>query len=193
MIKKRKYTIIYADPPWNFGSRLKHSRNGSQHRITEQYPTMRIEEICALPIDNLSKDNAILFIWTTDAHLEKCLQVINAWGFTYKTIAFIWNKKEKSGKQVCFQGMWTMKGSEICLLATKGKVHGLLKSRKVRQLVEATRQEHSKKPDEVRERIVEMFGNISRIELFARQKAEGWHFWGNEIDSSIDLKDYIGE
>jgi site-specific DNA-methyltransferase (adenine-specific) len=87
-------------------------------------------------------------------------------------------------------GMWTGKSTEICLIATKGKGHSLLKSRKERQLIEAVRREHSQKPDEVRDAIVRMFGNISRIELFARQKYEGWHVWGNEVESNINMDDY---
>ena len=84
-------------------------------------------------------------------------------------------------------GIWTMKGSEICLLATKGKIHNKIQSHKVRQLVEAERMEHSVKPQEVRNRIVELIGDLPRIELFARQKTEGWDVWGNEVKSDIEL------
>ena len=198
MVGRMKYNIILADPPWHFSSGLRSSKkdkNGKYLFYTPEttvgagYPTMRAEQIKALPVGNIAAEDCILFLWTTDAHLPVALEVIKAWGFSYKTIAFIWNKKEKSGKQVCFMGKWTMKGSEICLLATKGKPHGLIQSHKVRQLVEALRDrtKHSHKPDEVRRRIVELMGNLPRIELFAREAAEGWHSWGLDVESDIEI------
>lgn len=184
----KKCHIIYADPPWEFGSKVKHSKNGGmQFELKNVYPTMGIDDICNLGVKLITKKNAVLFIWTTDAHLECCLKVINAWGFNYKTVGFIWNKKEKLGTQVCYMGAWTMKGSEICLFATKGNPSHLLKSRKVRQLVEAARGAHSEKPNEVRKRIVEMFGDIPRVELFARDKKEGFDVWGNDVECDIEL------
>ena len=187
----KKYQVIYADPPWNFGNRMYSSNKNDHHReIGRAYSVMTTEDICNLPINKITDENCILFIWTTDAHLPDCLEVIKNWGFKYKTIAFIWNKKEKSGKQVCFMGQWTMKGSEICLLGTKGKMTKYLKSRKVRQLQEAPRERtiHSRKPQIIRDKIVEMFGNeLQKLELFARQKTEGWDVWGNEVKSDIKL------
>ena len=184
----KKYNIIYADPPYKFGSRLANGnkKNGivnlKQIKISDNYKVMTNKEICELPIKNITKKDAVLFLWTTDAHLEEAIAVINFWGFKYKTIAFNWLKKEKSGIQSCYVGFWTAKCGEICLLATKGKMSRFLKKRNVRQLVEATRGKHSEKPNEVRKRIVEMFGkDIPKIELFARQKVEGWDCWGNEV------------
>lgn len=191
--KNKKYQIVYADPPWNFGDRLRGSKkmeNGKAcfRELELHYKTMKTNEICDLPVKEILSDESILFIWTTDAHLPDCLKVIESWGFKYKTIAFIWNKKTNKGNQVCFMGKWTLKGSEICLLATKGKAHKLIKSHKFRQLVEAERSIHSRKPDEVRRRIVELLGDLSRVELFCRTPKEGWDFWGNEVDSSIYLE-----
>lgn len=184
----KKYNIIYADPPWDFGNRMYSSNKNDHHReITRVYPVMKTKEISLLPIKEISNENSICFMWSTDAHLPDALEVMKAWGFKYKTIAFIWNKKEKSGKQVCFMGQWTMKGSEICLLGTRGKMTQHLKSRNVRQLVEAQRGEHSQKPIIIRQKIIEMFGELPKIELFARQKTEGWDVWGNEVKSDIDL------
>jgi site-specific DNA-methyltransferase (adenine-specific) len=191
------YNIVYADPAWKFGSRLANGndKNGivnlKQVKIEDNYTVMTTDDICRLPIKNMTADDAILFLWTTDAHLEEAMKVINAWGFKYKTVAFIWNKKEKSGKQVCFMGQWTMKGSEIVLLGTKGKMTQHLKSRKVRQLQEAPRERtiHSRKPQIIRDRIVEMFGNeLKKIELFARIKTDGWDVFGNEVEGSVNLE-----
>ena len=188
----RKYNIIYADPAWSFGDKLRSSKkleNGNMHfrELELHYPTMKTTEICTLSVKEIVADDAVLFMWTTDAHLPDALQVINAWGFKYKTIAFIWNKKTNKGNQVCFMGKWTLKGSEICLLATKGKAHKLIKSHKVRQLVEAERDIHSRKPDEVRKRIVELLGDLPKVELFCRTPKDGWDVWGNEVVSNINL------
>jgi len=186
----KKYQIIYADPPWDFGNRMYSSNKNDHHRgIERAYSVMKTTDICALPVKNITAEDCVCFMWSTDAHLPDALKVMDAWGFKYKTIAFIWNKKEKSGKQVCYMGQWTMKGSEIVLLGTRGKMTQFLKSRKVRQLVEAERdrKKHSKKPQEVRDRIVDMFGDLKKIELFARAKTPGWDVWGNEVQSDIDL------
>ena len=168
-----------------------YSSNKTDHHraITRAYSVMPTQDICNLGIDLYPylHDNCVLFMWTTDAHLPDALRVIKAWGFEYKTVAFIWIKKEVSGKQVCYMGQWTMKGAEIVLLAIRGKMTQYLKSRKVRQLTEATRNrgKHSQKPIEIKNKIVGMFGDIPRIELFARNKSEGWDCWGNEVDSDI--------
>jgi N6-adenosine-specific RNA methylase IME4 len=188
----KKYNIVYADPAWSFGDKIRSSKkleNGNMHfrELGLHYSTMKTTEICALRVKDIVADDAALFLWTTDAHLPDALQVIDAWGFKYKTIAFIWNKKTNKGNQVCFMGKWTMKGSEICLLATKGKAHGLIKSHKVRQLVEAERDIHSRKPDEVRKRIVELLGDLPKVELFCRVPKDGWDIWGNEVVSTVVL------
>ena len=187
----KKYNIIYADPPWSFGNRMYSSNKNDHHRaITRAYSVMTTKDIMSIPVKDITDDDAICFMWTTDAHIPDALKVMEEWGFTYKTIAFIWNKKEKSGKQVCFMGQWTMKGSEIVLLGTKGKMTQYLKSRKVRQLTEAERKRkiHSRKPQEIRDKICEMFGSdLPRIELFAREKTEGWDVWGNEVNCDINL------
>jgi site-specific DNA-methyltransferase (adenine-specific) len=198
----KKYQIIYADPPWFFNGGIRSSK-----KINEKYQyytpdttvgggkyksIMKDEDIIKLPVNNISDDKCVLFLWTTDAHLPLALKVMEAWGMPYKTIGFVWNKKEKSGKQVCYYGKWTMKGTEICLLGAKGKANSLIKSHKVRGLVEAIRGEHSEKPAEVRNRIVELVGNLPRIELFARQKTEGWDCVGNGINGK-DIREELNE
>ena len=121
----------------------------------------------------------MLFLWTTDAHLKSAIEVMEAWGFKYVTVAFYWLKKERSGKDVCFMGKWTMKSCEICLFGKRGKPQRV--SKNVRQLVKAVRGKHSEKPKQVRDRIVHLMGDLPRIELFARQKVDGWDNWGNEL------------
>jgi len=192
----KKYQIIYADPPWLRGQRM-YSSNKNDHHVEadRHYPVMKLRELCLLPVVDIADKDCALFMWVTDSNLDEAIEVMRAWGFKYKTVAFIWQKKEKSGKQVCFMGCWTMKNCELVLLGTKGKMTQYLKSRKVRQLQEAVRERaiHSKKPQIIRDRILEMFGDLPRIELFARQKVEGWDCWGNEVESDIVLPNGEGE
>jgi len=187
----KKYQIIYADPPWSYynDSNAKPDCTTIAGMRRPPYPVMSSDKIMNLPVENITAESCILLIWTTDYHLERCLNVIRRWGFKYKTIGFTWAKKNKQGGSVCFMGAYTMKsGIELCLLATKGKdAHRLVKEHNVKALVESQREAHSKKPDEVRDRIVRLFGDRPRIELFARQKVDGWDVWGNEVKSDIDL------
>ena len=188
-MENKKYKIIYSDPAWSYqnDNNIKpKSIVGMRH---PPYDVMSSKQIMDLPINQIADDNSILFIWTTDYHLEKCISVINAWGFKYKTVGFVWAKKNKQGGQVCFMGAYTMKsGVELCLLATKGKdAHKLVKKHNVRSYIESPRLEHSKKPNEIRNRIIELVGDLPRVELFARQKSEGWDVWGNEVKESIIL------
>ena len=183
-LPNKKYQIIYADPPWNFGNRMYSSNKVDHHReISRAYPVMKTLDICNLPVGTICDDNAACFMWVADAFIPDAIEVMKAWGFKYKTVAFVWQKKEKSGVQTCYMGQWTMKNCELVLFGTKGKMIQYLKSRKVRQLQEAIRERtvHSRKPQLIRDRIVEMFGDLPRIELFARQETEGWDCWGNEL------------
>ncbi|KKL93358.1 hypothetical protein LCGC14_1875440, partial [marine sediment metagenome] len=128
----------------------------------------------------------ILFIWTTSPKLNEVFSVIDAWGFEYKTKGFCWIKKNKKANTLFWgMGRWTRANSEDCLIATKGKP--LRKSASIHQIIEAPIREHSRKPDETRDRIVELVGDLPRIELFAREKTPGWDVWGNEVESDIEL------
>lgn len=189
----RKYQIVYADPPWQFFSGIRSSKkiNGKYQFYTPEttvgkgryLSTMTVGEIAALPVSELTDDACVLFMWTTDAHLPSALKVMEAWGMPYKTVGFVWNKKEKSGKQVCYYGKWTMKGTELCLIGAKGKANSMIVNHKVRSLVEAERDraKHSAKPHEVRVRIETLMGQRPKIELFARETSPGWDSWGNEV------------
>ena len=180
----KKYNIIYADPPWTFKT---YSVKGKEHKSAEcHYPCMNINDIYNLPVQNLADNNCVLFLWVTFPLLQEGLETIKRWGFTYKTCAFNWIKRNKKTDSLFWGlGYWTRSNSEICLLATKGNPKRLSKS--VHQVCEARIREHSRKPDEIRDKIVELCGDVSRIELFARQKTEGWDVWGNEVESDINL------
>lgn len=153
------------------------------------YPTMRLEDIQNLPINSIADKDCALFMWTTIPLLKDSFSVLESWGFEYKTVAFVWIKQNKKSDSLFWGlGYWTRANAELCILATKG--HPKRKSAKVHQVIMSKIEEHSKKPDETRSRIVELMGDLPRIELFARQKADGWDAWGNEIDCDINIEDY---
>lgn len=147
---------------------------------------MSVEEICNLNVAEMADDDCVLFLWTTFPQLQEALQVIKAWGFQYKTVAFVWLKQNKSGKGWFFGlGFWTRGNAEICLLATRGKPRR--KSARVHQFIISPLREHSQKPDEVRGKIIELMGDLPRLEMFARIKADGWDVWGNEVVSNVHV------
>ncbi len=148
---------------------------------------MDYEDIKNLNVDLITDKDCACFMWATDSHLVEAIKLLKFWGFEYKTIAFVWLKKYNTGTNVVNFAPWTLKSTEICLLGIKGQMGKYKKSNNIRQLVEAERTIHSKKPNEVRKRIEQLFGGVSKIELFAREKTEGWDSWGNEVESDIEL------
>ena len=183
-----KYKIIYADPPWHYNARnnpkTKFSRGVHAH-----YPTMSVDKICSLPVAELADENCALILWVTFPRLKEGIRVLEAWGFRYVTVAFNWFKANKSGKPFFGVGYYTKSNSEIALLGIKGRMQPV--SNFVSQVVISNREEHSKKPDIVRDKIVELFGDVPRIELFARQKTPGWDVWGNEVNSDIVMQEEV--
>lgn len=174
----KKYNIIYADPPWSYKT---WSGKGKKKKTAENhYPCMKKEDIQHLPVQSICADDCVLFLWVTFPCLEEGLELIKSWGFEYKTCGFTWVKRNKKSEGFFFGcGHWTRANAELCLIATKGKPKRV--SAKVRQICDARIMEHSKKPPEIRGRIVDLCGDLSRIELFARQHADGWDCWGNEV------------
>ncbi len=175
-LPKGKYNIIYADPPWEY------DRTIGQGVAIDQYDLMPLEEIKRLPIKDLSSEHCILFLWATFPKLKEALEVIEAWNFEYKTVGFTWIKTNKNNNKPFFGiGSYTKSNAEICLLATKGEPHIFVKDNSISSVILSPLQEHSKKPGEVREKIVQLVGDIPKIELFAREKVKNWESWGNEI------------
>ena len=174
LFPKQKYKIIYADPAWTYDDK-KCIGAASQH-----YPCMTLDELKSLPINTICDKDCILFLWATYPKIDEALELIKAWGFKYKTIAFQWIKLNKSGKGYFFGlGRWTRGNTEPCLLAVKGKPKRL--NNAISQLIFSPLREHSRKPDECRNKIVQLVGDLPRIELFAHQQFEGWDCWGNEV------------
>lgn len=184
----KKYQVIYADPPWVFRVR---SKRGAGRSAEAHYPTMTIEEIKALPVKEIAAQDCALFLWVTFPTLREAWSVMEAWGFTYKTVAFVWIKLNRKADTI-FTGMgyWTRANAEICLLATRGQPKR--KARNVHQVILSHIEEHSKKPDEVRRRIETLMGDVPRVELFARQHPPGWDVWGNEVKNSFEMEDVYG-
>lgn len=173
----KKYNIIYADPPWTYNN----PKNNDPRMGGITYPTMSLENIKSLPVDGLADKDCALFMWVTMPKLQEGLEVIKAWGFKYTTCAFTWVKlNPKNDNIYSGLGHWTNGNAELCLFAKKGKPKRVAKN--VKQIVMAHREGHSEKPTEVRDRIVALMGDLPRIELFARQKVDGWDYWGDEVD-----------
>lgn len=183
-----KYNIIYADPPWSYRDKALAGNRGAGCKYLTQSSTW-LEN---LPLKNITNKDCILFIWVTMPKLNEVFSLIEKWGFEYKTCAFTWVKKNKKTDSWFWgMGRWTRANAELCLLATKGKPQRM--SAAVHSVIDTPISSHSKKPDIVREKIVELCGDLPRIELFARNKTEGWDVWGNEVESSIQFlePDYI--
>ena len=179
---KKKYNIIYADPPWKFSSpKFQDGNRGFGNRVEDRYKTLSIKEMCNLSINKITKEDCILFMWVIDSHLKESFEVIESWGFRFATIGFTWVKQYNTGSYCYNFGTYTLKSTEICLIALKGKLKNIKKSNNIKGLVFAERTVHSKKPNEVRNRIVELCGDLPKIELFARQRVKGWDCWGNEV------------
>lgn len=160
------FNVVYADPPWTYN--VKHLRGNPE----KHYPTLTTKEICGMSIP--SSDNAVLFLWATNPMLEDALQVMKAWGFSYKT-NLVW-VKNKMGVGFYLRGQ-----HELLLIGVKGDVHPPEQSNRVASVLKADVGKHSKKPDVVYEIIEGMYPQAKYLELFARQKRQGWEAWGNEL------------
>ena len=180
-----KFDVIYADPPWTFRT---WSNEGKDRSPEKHYDCMSLADIRALPVSDIAAENCALFLWVTDPLLPEGLKLMEAWGFKFKTIAFVWAKLNKSAPPTLWTerdfftglGYWTRANPELCLLGTRGKPKRVSKS--VRRLVVSPRREHSRKPDEIAEKIDDLMGHdTSKIELFARTARTGWTTWGNDV------------
>lgn len=212
-LPRGKFGAIYADPPWRFltrsakgrdrcpdGFRTAVGRNAQRkNHAARHYKTMSLEEIKAMPVANLAADDCILFLWAIDPMLPQAFEVAAAWGFEYKTVAFVWaktkipsvvskllplipNTRNDLDLESLFPigtGYWTRANPEICLLFTKGSPKRL--DCGVRKLIVSERREHSRKPDCVHGRIERLVGG-PYVELFGRRKRKGWTVWGNQTD-----------
>lgn len=180
---KKKYGVIYADPPWSYKV---YSKKGLGRSAESHYSTMSIEDIRALPVEKLADKDCALFMWITFPCLIEGLSVLEAWGFQFKTVAFVWVKQNKKSDSLFWgMGYWTRANVELCVLATKGKPKRM--NAGVHQVILSHIEEHSKKPHEARKRIELLMGDVPKVELFARRKSQGWDVWGNEVECDIAM------
>ena len=180
------YSVIYADPPWQYG------RSVGQGVAENHYNTMSLDELKALPVGELAAKDCALFLWITCPMLNEVWAVLDAWGFQYKTVAFVWVKVNRKDYSL-FTGLgwWTRANAELCLLATRG--HPRRVDNTVHQVVLSRIERHSKKPDEVRRRIEQLMGDVPRVELFARQRTPGWDVWGDHVAGTIGMEGWGDE
>jgi N6-adenosine-specific RNA methylase IME4 len=166
----RRFPIVLADPPW----RYEHPTFGSSRDIEEHYPTLTLEEICALPVAQLAMENALLFLWVPPPKLGEAFEVIKAWGFDYRT-GIVWDK------QSIGMGNYVRQQHEHLLIARRGEFPTPAPALRPCSIIKAPRREHSQKPDETYGLIERMYPTLPKIELFARNTRPGWDAWGNEI------------
>jgi N6-adenosine-specific RNA methylase IME4 len=169
-----RYSAILADPPWNFAVR---SAKGDGRSAKNHYGTMSLADIKALPVADLAAPDCALLLWATDPMLPQALDVMKAWGFTYKTVGFYWTKTNKDGSPFVGCGYWTRANPEQCLLGVRGAPKRI--NRDVRRLIIAPRRQHSRKPDETRAHVERLVPG-PYCELFARESAANWSAWGNQ-------------
>lgn len=185
-LPKKKFSIIYADPPWHYNGKMQFDKSGKIDSNKDwkknifisaanfKYPTLKTSELKKLDIASISEENSLLFLWATNPHLEQAIDLGKSWGFEYRTVAFVWNK------MVHNPGKYTMSYCELCLLFKRGKIPTPRGARNIKQLVNFPRSKHSEKPLVVANNIHEMFPEQKKIELFARSKSKNWHAWGLE-------------
>lgn len=196
-LPNKKYQIIYADPPWDYGGKMQYDKSsiktvnvGFEKNIfissaTFKYPTVKLNDLKKLNVNSIADDNCLLFMWTTGPQFANSIELGTAWGFEYKTVAFVWDK------QIHNPGRYTLSQTEFCIVFKKGCIPSPRGARNIRQLVSVPRGEHSVKPSEVIDGITKMFPEQQKIELFARNNYFGWDNWGLEIpESKIEIKCY---
>ena len=178
-----KYKVIYADPPWQFKT---YSEKGLGKSADQHYPTMSLSDIKALPVSEIADKDCALFLWTTIPFLRQSFDVMKSWGFEYKTVAFVWIKRNRKSDGLFWgTGYWTRANCEICMLATRGNPKRV--SASVHQVIISRIEEHRKSRRKRENVIVKLMGDVPKIELFARQKVDGWDVWGNEVDCDVEL------
>lgn len=200
-MKRGPYSIIYADPPWFYNDRKCGSAKFGLGSVGT-YGCLTTEQICGIPVDKwTAPEGAVCFLWATWPNLPAAIRVLEAWGFTYKTLGWCWVKTNRvNGEPFFGPGFYTKANTEPCLFGVRGKSHPRPIVNTISQILESPGDtlvsparvgKHSEKPALARDRIVELFGDLPRLEMFARQRAEGWDAWGNEINP-LDALDVPG-
>lgn len=191
-LPQKKFDIIYADPPWDYGGKMQFDKSSASAEKIDfsrsifissanfKYPTLKTEQLKRIPILEIAADDCLLFMWVTNPHLAQGIELGQAWGFDYKTVAFVWDK------MVHNPGKYTMSYCELCLVFKRGRIPSPRGTRNEKQLIHSPRGEHSVKPTEIREAIERMFPSQKKIELFARTRPENWDVWGLDVREMYD-------
>jgi len=186
-LPNRKFDIIYADPPWHYNGKMQFDKTGKSVNQIDlskkifisaaefKYPTLKLDELMRIPIAEIAKDDSLLFMWATNPHLAQAIKLGEAWGFEYKTVAFVWDKMNHN------PGKYTLSNCELCLLFKHGRIPQPRGARNIQQLMRLPRGQHSEKPIQVAQAIEQMFPTQDRIELFARRHISGWEVWGLDM------------
>lgn len=174
-----RFEVIYADPPWDYQGCTQHNGKASTGGAGFHYPTVKLADLRGLEVASIAMPDAVLFMWSSSPHLDQAIALGRAWGFKYSTIAFVWHKVKKN------PGFWTMSSCEVVLAFKRGKFPAPRGARNVEQFLSAPRRAHSAKPEEVRRRIEAMFPRQQKIELFARERCDGWAAWGLEVETKV--------
>lgn len=189
-LPQRKFDIIYADPPWDYGGKMQYDKTsikdeniGFERNVfisaaNFKYPTVKLKNLKELDVASIAAEDSLLFLWTTGPQVANAVELGQAWGFEYKTVAFVWDK------QVHNPGRYTLSQTEFVLVFKHGRFPQPRGARNVRQLISQHRGKHSEKPESVIDGITRMFPEQCKIELFARQNHDGWNTWGLEIPNS---------
>lgn len=177
----RKYGIIYADPPWTYNDKANAGKRGASHKYSCMTPgQLAVMRVAGRHVWELAADDCALFMWATAPLMMEAIGLFAEWEFQYKTIAFVWVKTTKNGQEHFGMGNWTRANAEYLLIGTRGRPKR--ESASVRQVVHEQVLEHSRKPHVFRRKIVQLVGDLPRIELFARELVRGWDAWGHGVD-----------
>lgn len=175
-VPEKGFTKIYADPPWGWRDWGGLDKIPHRGEVTPYLP-MTKADLEALPVSSMASTHCALFMWTVSSHLDQAIDLMRAWHFTFRSVAFIWVKTDKRGRPRMGMGRWTRQEAEVCLIGTRGRPPRM--DAGVRQVVMEGRREHSRKPDEIRRRIDRLVHGPG-LELFSRESSDGWAAWGNE-------------
>jgi N6-adenosine-specific RNA methylase IME4 len=186
-MKQTKFDIILADPPWLFSA---WNAKKSNRHVSHKYQLMDVDAICNLQATQLASENCALFLWATWPNIKDAFRVIDAWGFTYRTLAWEWVKSNRSGMGFHFgMGYYTRANPEPCLLAVRGRMP--VQSHSISALIYSPVREHSRKPDDQYRKIEALYPEMNYLELFARQERPGWVALGNEVGECLDLRESL--
>ncbi len=186
-LPNKTFDIVYADPPWDYNGKMQFDKSGKGvdeidlsknifiSSAAFKYPTLKLDELMRIPVNEIAKEDCLLFMWTTNPHLVQAIELGKTWGFEYRTVGFVWDKMSHN------PGQYTLSNCELCLIFKRGRIPSPRGARNIQQLVRSPRGKHSEKPIEIMQAIEKMFPSQERIELFARRAVKGWFSWGLDL------------